>query len=416
MKNQSFQSLFAAYLGLFSLFFCIAPKSIVLLIAGLLVFVVIGYMKKEFQFTLSKPLIFLALFYVAYLIGMFFTKHPHQAGIYAENKLSFLVFPLLLAFRSTKPISLLLPLVGLSLGIVIYTGIGLFHAFNCNAEAFGQLGCFTGSVISPLHHPSYFSVFILVALAGNWQGFLNKQAGFSLKWILPFTLVAGMMYILCFSLAGFLFLFFFLFFLLGKWIYRKLGKKMTIVVVCLFPLLFFLAFFSVPRMKAEVMNTKHSLDAYLADPEGFVRSRNTAASGNDVRLVMWTVAGQKMIENPWGVGTGNVDDHLRGRLLTLGQADMVPHEYNPHNQFLQTGMEIGFPGLAILLSIIVSGIVFGIRNKNGLLILLLTSLAFNSLFESMLQRHSGIVFYSFWMCLLVVYSLSQQKSPENHAD
>jgi hypothetical protein len=37
------------------------------------------------------------------------------------------------------------------------------------------------------------------------------------------------------------------------------------------------------------------------------------------------------------------------------------------------------------------------------------SLVVNSLFESMLQRQSGIVFYAFWMCLLTLISVTNTK-------
>jgi hypothetical protein len=45
-----------------------------------------------------------------------------------------------------------------------------------------------------------------------------------------------------------------------------------------------------------------------------------------------------------------------------------------------------------------------------MLLILSASLAFNGLFESMLQRQSGIVFYSFWSVLLVVWSFQNQQN------
>jgi hypothetical protein len=69
-------------------------------------------------------------------------------------------------------------------------------------------------------------------------------------------------------------------------------------------------------------------------------------------------------------------------------------------------MEIGVIGLALLLLLIVSAVRFAVRMKNPVLLVLVTVFAFNSLFESMLQRQSGIVFLSFWICLLIVWSRS----------
>ena len=127
---------------------------------------------------------------------------------------------------------------------------------------------------------------------------------------------------------------------------------------------------------------------------------------------MWTVTLEEIALHPLGVGTGNVDAHLSGRLKKYGQLDLAKKDehgaiqYNPHNQFLQTGIEIGVLGLLALLFMV--GVTWRIarQHKNYLLMAVVASLVLNSLFESILQRQSGIVFYSFWICLLVMMTTS----------
>jgi len=407
MRTVSFQSLFSFYLGCVALLFCVAPKSVTLLIVGMLFFVIFGYIKKKLVFSLSRPMIFLALLYIAYLIGVAFTHDQALASRYVENKLSFLVFPLLFSFRSKEPLTLSGPLIGLSLGIVAASVIGFINTLDCDEWVYGPVGCYTGSIISPIHHPTYFCVFILVALSGNWISYSRKEKGFLLWWLLPFTLFALLMYVLCFSLAGLLFAMILFVVLAGIFVYRKFGRRVLIITCCCSPLLF-IAIFSIPRLKLDIINTKNAVSAYMSDPVKFVSSDSGSNNGDDLRLVMWTVAAQKFMENPLGVGTGNVDAHLRGRLSTYGQHGLAGKEEvdNPHNQYLQTGLEIGVEGLLILVLIITSSIRFAWKHKNWLLLILMSSLAFNCLFESMLQRQSGIVFYSFWMCLLIAYSRS----------
>ena len=84
-------------------------------------------------------------------------------------------------------------------------------------------------------------------------------------------------------------------------------------------------------------------------------------------------------------------------------------QYNPHNQFLQTALEIGIVGLLLLLTLFGSTLRFAWKHRNYALLIMTACLVFNALFESMFQRQSGIVFFSFWICLLIVYSNSQQK-------
>ena len=87
-------------------------------------------------------------------------------------------------------------------------------------------------------------------------------------------------------------------------------------------------------------------------------------------------------------------------LNRIGQPNMAIRKLNPHNQYFQTAIEVGMVGLFFLLAIIFFGLYYAILNKNWLLLFILISLAFNCLFESILQRQSGIVFYTFWISLL----------------
>ena len=117
---------------------------------------------------------------------------------------------------------------------------------------------------------------------------------------------------------------------------------------------------------------------------------------------MWAASCQVFVEHPFGVGTGNVDDFLSDKLNEIGQPHMAAKKLNPHNQFLQTAVEVGVFGLALLIFLAIYGTYVSIQTKNWLLLFVIISLAFNCLFESMLQRQSGIVFYTFWICLLPI--------------
>ena len=127
---------------------------------------------------------------------------------------------------------------------------------------------------------------------------------------------------------------------------------------------------------------------------------------------MWTVSIKTWAKHPFGVGTGNVDEYLSKELMHVGQFELAKLDqnfeikYNPHNQFLQIGIELGIIGIIVFLWSLFQTIKIGFRSQNWLLIFLVFCLIFNCLFESMLQRQTGIVFFIFWICLLVVYSTS----------
>lgn len=116
-------------------------------------------------------------------------------------------------------------------------------------------------------------------------------------------------------------------------------------------------------------------------------------SGNQARLVVWTITGQIISDHPFGIGLGNLEGEMKHRLIQLNQHELVEKNYNPHNQFLQLAAEIGLFGLLLFLITLFFIVRFAVQRKDELLVFLVFSLTLNCLFESMLQRQSGIVFY-----------------------
>ena len=60
--------------------------------------------------------------------------------------------------------------------------------------------------------------------------------------------------------------------------------------------------------------------------------------------------------------------------------------HNVHNQFLQTALTLGIPGILALLAMFLVPAYFAIKRRNNLLIIFLLILVLNFLVESMLQH------------------------------
>ena len=237
------------------------------------------------------------------------------------------------------------------------------------------------------------------------------EGGTSKKWWVWYGLIVYLIAIqlFCLSLAGLLFLLIFLGFFVIYLAKRKFGTKGFVVAIVMAPLLVLLVIRFVPGVMTQLEVSKLYATEYLKGPSEFVKSHKTYIGGNETRLIMWTASAQEIAEHPFGVGTGNVDDHLEARLISLGHIEMSKKMYNPHNQYLQTALEIGIPSVILLLVIIAIALFSGIRNRNWLLTLLAINLGFNCLFESMLQRQSGIVFYTFWLVLFSVLIIHEKR-------
>lgn len=378
------------------------PRAFGAAILVYLILVIIGFRKKELVFRLDTISVLFILLYLAYAVGVFFSRDTGQAMSYLEYKLSFIVLPLLLAFRlRTGNFELRRIAQGLIIGVFLAALYGVGNSALCYLHE-GSWACFLTGSVSPLHHPSYFMTYLIVAMLLAWMGWYLKWKYFTLWWVIPFTLFGLVLHVLSLSLAGILFMLIAMTGVVLYGIYRKWGKWMALGAVVVLPLVAYLFVTRVPQVEGEWNGAKWYAEEYMKDPEGFVRNTPYPMSGSEQRLILWTVAWRELKEHPMGVGTGNLDEVLGNGLRELGQEELAEKNMNPHNQFLQTGLEIGIFGLLLLLGILTYSFWLAFRMRSGLLLLIAGCLSFNSLFESMLQRQSGVVFFTFWLCLLPI--------------
>ena len=403
-------------LGLIALLMAFLPKMVVLGFIFMFASIIFGIKNKQVKFHVDSVLLSFTLLYVAYLIGCIFTDNADAAGKYLEYKLSFILVPLLFSFRPKFNVNLAFPIIGLSIGIMASSLLGILKAISIYSETKIAFTSFTSSNIC-IDHPTYFAAMTTVSIAGIWFLHKNKFAGFTGNWVFIYLVFALCMLCLSYAMAGILFLLLVTSWIILRWIYTKINRWFFLSLLIIFPILLFFSITNVSGFKDELTNSMEALKSFATDPNKFVEGKNEALSGDQVRLVMWTVSVNAWSKNPWGVGTGNVDECLSRELKRIGQNELATLgdnreiRYNPHNQFLQIGLEIGVLGLFIFLYGMISAVRRGLTSKNWFLILIVSCLLFNSLFESMLQRQTGIVFFTFWICLLSVHSnLTREQS------
>lgn len=94
---------------------------------------------------------------------------------------------------------------------------------------------------------------------------------------------------------------------------------------------------------------------------------------------------------------------------------MIDADSNVHNQFADTIIAIGIFGLLLYLSMFIMPIYLWIKNKQFDIVFfsLLFIIAFNSLFESVMERQMGIMFFVFFYFMLFHNSFCQQTTDNN---
>lgn len=410
--NLKYIHIYQILLGICSFLLCFSPK--LAPIGLILVFVgaVVGLIIKEAKWNMpNKIMLGFIVLYLAYLIGFIFTDNVPVGLKYLEYKLALILIPIVFLIRPKKTINLFSLTVGLILAIIATTFISLVQGIQCYSELDYFLECFTSSYLTS-EHPTYFAVFLTLSIALSWYGWKHNFPFFKLPLVLLYNFVALIMLLLGLSLSGISFGLLLIGIIVLIQIRRKFGKWAALGVFISAPILVVIILNSVPSLKSDIRSSLESFQSYISNPNKFLEY-DGSHDGDDVRLIMWTVTAQEIARHPFGVGTGNVDEHLSHKLLKYNQKDMAKKDdrgqilYNPHNQFLQTGLEVGIIGILILMFILYSCVYKAIKERKWLLMILTSCLAYNCLFESMFQRQSGILFFTFWIIVLSLFEVSK---------
>lgn len=401
-NKTSYQAFYDYCLALFSIITILFQKQAALAYLVLIVLLIVGISKKKVKFTFNFTIFLFILFYGLYVFYALYTNHVSDAFRYFENKLTFIVLPLFFFFLPKEKMAFKWTIRGFLIAILLLAIQSLVFSFS-NYFKTHEIGSFISTRFSYQHHPSYASVFYTFALLVSWNQRKKNAENYSLYWLIPFSIIQLFAILACMSLAGLLFLLVFFLAVFIHFLSTKIGKKKTLLFTAISPIVFYVLVLITPPLKSQWDDAKHFTVDFIDNPTTFVSDTTNADNGSSVRLIMWTIATQVLTEHPLGVGTANVDDYLYTKLTKLKQYKLAKKYYNPHNQYLQSGIEIGVIGLAVLLLLLIKATNLAWKQRNYLLLFIVVNLAFNMLFESMLQRQSGIVFYTFWITFLVVF-------------
>lgn len=358
-----------------------------------------------------NPLFLFPIFYLLHLIGLIRTEYLSEGLFNLEVKLSFLVVPVLLYFRK----SFYAPKKLLTAQVFIYSCIVSFLV-NYTSALINYLK--TNNVYEFFYyqlakgfHPTYLSMYIIIAMffLSEFDAksiFLNYKYSRLIRGIVfAFFIIYTLMLV---SKAAILSLLFLLSIFITLKFLKFLKFKVLIVisVLALFSLQFLLIK-NVPVVSYRFSHMSQATQTYIsksdeASPEAFI-------DGTSLRINLWKKSLKIGFENPiMGTGTGGETIELNKRLESLMTNIQEKTTYNSHNQYLQTFMSLGIPGLTILVLIFIAGLKFCIRNKDILFFYFLSVFAINMLFESILERQLGIIFFVVFYSLFTLWKTHRE--------
>jgi O-antigen ligase len=145
-----------------------------------------------------------------------------------------------------------------------------------------------------------------------------------------------------------------------------------------------------------------SFMAYKTIPYLFAKMSTSA--GHSERQILWSTALDIILENPvWGVTTGERSKVILDKYREINFESGIEQNLNAHNQYLDTAVSFGIPGLLILVLSFFAIIRHAITHQNRLLLMFILIFALCSTTETLLHRQFGVVLFSFF-CTIFVFA------------
>lgn len=366
----------------------------------------------------EKMLYFLPIFafFVMLLVSLIYSSDVSRGFDLIGRKISLLIIPLLLLFTNFSPRiaqkGFRFFLLGTLIAALMYLVVGLFNSTHLSESMLciipGFEGLSTGILDTDIRnnylmgehftflmHPSYFGILLALSLVGVVFTHINQH-----KSILV-SKISGPLFIVC-SIALLLL--------------STNGALMTAITVAAFLIILAVRYKLSLDLKTYwiIFIAILLLFGTVSHPQFKVLTQqNKSAESYVMRQKVNETTLSLIKEHPFlGVGNGDLSSELEKKYKELGYPEMARMGIDPHNQYLVVFAETGILGLLILLWMLGTLLWYGFKKRNFLVVFFALIFGVNMLFESMLNRYWGILFFAVFYSLFYFYSIQLEEDTE----
>lgn len=345
--------------------------------------------KKDLSNNLKKNKtvwLFIAPF-IMYCVGMLYSSNLIYGLKDLETKSTMVIFPIIFAsatyrLADKKKELLLSYLFGTTLIGLISLIIGFIN--NGNIPTYEMLDAFL--------HPGYLAMHLCLASVIGLFVLFTLNISKIIRKLIIFSIISCSTIIwLTTSKSGIITWSILLITLIFYWLYKRKAiiKGSIVTFTCLISLIL------VANKILPGFNERFSSAIETALNPTKIEDISTTESSK-VRVLIWNQAIQLARKYPLlGTGTGDVKDELLIMYEKAGMTGAFKSRLNAHNQYLQTLVAIGSLGLILLLVSIFIPSIIALKYKNIYFLAFIIIISINLLFESMLEKQSGVIFYSY---------------------
>ncbi|MGS2738802.1 O-antigen ligase family protein [Sinomicrobium sp. M5D2P17] len=346
------------------------------------------------------------LLYILYGISLLYSQN--ESFYILERKLSLIIFPLLFFLHKyhehQRKAILRMFIYGLMISGLLCLMIAIFKSshfengvlyFKANVEdgrgfiesiMYGG-NYFFGNYFSVFHQTVYYAIYLCVGVAILLWG----KRIFEKKTRTALLFFFIMLLFLISNKASYLVLFAILLIKLTFTDTLTVKRKFIIIITVL-----------IVSIAFNFVNPRMGLSLRKILTKG-IELEKTARYDYKLRLLSWDAAITLIKEEPViGYGVGDAQDYLNDVYEQNGYVWPFKWSLNAHNEYLQLWIETGIFGVVIFLIILFVLLRHGIYNhRNSLALSIFIIFFMNALFESYLNRYSGISFFSFMYCFII---------------
>ena len=364
----------------------------------------------------KNPILYLAVFYLLYCIGMFYTTDLKEGFSDLIIKLPLILLPISMCLLPKRIITkkrLWQLFLAFALGLIVMQVYLLIMAFS---NAFTAEGFKVYKILyvnlAQKYHPTYLSLFTSFAFLFSYLVPLNyilkskKKALVIKTLVMTFfsvynVLLSSRIGIIAMALGIVVVLF-------NELIFRKcLINTMIYFIVGVMYVASFLLIGSYDVRYVDIVNKTKIQNEKIKRSQGLIVEnfsdivQNTAKFDSQRSVVLKNIDDIILRAKFFGVGTGDVVNEMQD--FYSDHDFNVKRYYNPHNQFIQIAVAIGIVGLIFFLLMFLS-FSWSFWNKKSLIFLFsIGMLCVYMMTESIIERQQGVHFVAFYLMWLSAF-------------
>lgn len=356
-------------------------------------------------------LLLLIIYFLLHLAGLLWSANMKYGWSDIETKLSFLIMPVVLGTTLISN-NILDQIKRAFIAGNIIACIYCLITATISYWPTGDQSVFFYTALSKLMHTTYFTFYLNLALIFILEAAIKKWNNCSaiLKWAASAIIILFILTIILLSarMAIAVSLVTILFYCVTQIIKYKKGTFILILSVLVIAVINY----QITQLFNRYTQVEETVQNYQ-EPQSQIDTTHVNAEGYNsttTRIELWKDATQ-VIKRNWflGVGTGDIKEELVKEYASKNFQYGVVNKYNPHNQYLHTGVVLGFTGIIILLCCLLLPLRLAFQQQNWIYICFLMLIIINAITESILEVQKGILFFSFFNVLFYIQSVSYSK-------